>query len=262
MTANGIRIHYHRTGGGKSPIVLAHGGTDNGLCWIRLAQALELAYDLIMFDARGHGLSEVPESGYRREDHAADLAGLIQALGLARPVLIGHSIGAANVAVAVARDPNLARCAILEDPDWRHPPASIEALAAMAEEWRADVIRRQSQTREVIIVEGRAQSPAWADIEWDPWIDAKRQVSQRYFDFLSRGLPTPWQETVGAITCPTLLITGNPALGAIVTAETAQAVVELCPKVQVAHLDRAGHNVRREQFEKYLEAVRQFLGEN
>lgn len=262
MTANGIRIHYHRTGGDKSPVVLAHGGTDNGLCWIRLAQALEVDYDLIMFDARGHGLSEVPESGYSREEHAADFAGLIQALGLERPVLIGHSIGAANIAVAIARYPDLARCAILEDPDWRDPPASIEKLAAMAEEWRNEVIRHKSKRREVIIVEARAQSPTWAEVEWDPWVDAKLQVSQTYFDFIGRELPTPWQETVGSIACPILLITGDPELGAIVTHETAQEVVDLCPKAQVAHIDGAGHNVRREQFEKYKEAVRQFLREN
>jgi N-formylmaleamate deformylase len=41
VIANGIRIHYHRTGGDKPPVVLSHGSTDNGLYWTRVAQALE-----------------------------------------------------------------------------------------------------------------------------------------------------------------------------------------------------------------------------
>ena len=74
VVANGIKIHYNRTGGDKPPVVLAHGFTDNGLCWTRAAQVLEQDYDVIMYDARGHGFSDAPESGYSTEDHAADLA--------------------------------------------------------------------------------------------------------------------------------------------------------------------------------------------
>ena len=86
VVVNDVKIHYHRTGGNKPPVVLAHGITDSGLCWTRLARALEDEYDLIMIDARGHGLSDAPETGYTPEYHAADIAGLVQALGLERPV--------------------------------------------------------------------------------------------------------------------------------------------------------------------------------
>ncbi len=59
--ANGIAIHYRRTGDGKPPVILSHGLTDNGACWTRLAWALEGDYDVHMPDARGHGQSEAPE---------------------------------------------------------------------------------------------------------------------------------------------------------------------------------------------------------
>ncbi|TMF04127.1 MAG: alpha/beta fold hydrolase, partial [Chloroflexi bacterium] len=58
VNSNGIRIHYTRTRGHKPVLVLAHGATDSGLCWTRLARELESDYDVIMPDARGHGLSE------------------------------------------------------------------------------------------------------------------------------------------------------------------------------------------------------------
>ncbi len=52
----GIELFYTRTGKGEKPaIVLAHGITDNGLCWGQLAADLEANYDLIMYDAYGHG---------------------------------------------------------------------------------------------------------------------------------------------------------------------------------------------------------------
>src|SRR5438874_8272496 len=56
--ANGINIHYHRTGGDKKPsILLLHGITDSGQCWPQVAHDLEGSYDVIMTDARGHGHS-------------------------------------------------------------------------------------------------------------------------------------------------------------------------------------------------------------
>jgi N-formylmaleamate deformylase len=139
VIANGIKIHYWRTGGEGPPVVFSHGITDNGLCWTRLARALEDVYDVIMPDARGHGFSDAPDEGYAPGDQAADLAGLIQALGLIkpRPVLIGHSMGAATTAAAAADYPELVRCAILEDPPWM-----ADALAVSPQEQGRRVARR------------------------------------------------------------------------------------------------------------------------
>src|SRR5947209_20441227 len=103
--ANGIRIHYYRTGGQKPPAVLAHGATDDGLCWTRLARVLESEYDVIMPDARGHGLSEAPETGYTSEDRAADIAGLIEALRLDKPAIGGHSMGGSTAFYVAANYP-------------------------------------------------------------------------------------------------------------------------------------------------------------
>ena len=116
---NGVRIHYHRTGGDKPTLMLSHGITDHGMCWRRVAQALEKGYDLIMVDARGHGHSDAPETGYSSRDHAADLAGLIEALALEKPTIIGHSMGASNAAVVAGEYPYLMSGILLEDPVWR-----------------------------------------------------------------------------------------------------------------------------------------------
>ena len=55
IQSNGLQIFYTRTGGNKPSFVLAHGFSDDGLCWTPIAQVLEKHYDVIMVDARGHG---------------------------------------------------------------------------------------------------------------------------------------------------------------------------------------------------------------
>src|SRR5262245_28137227 len=85
--ANGISVHYLRTGGNKPAVVLLHGLMTSGACWTSVARALERDYDVIMPDARGHGNSGVPDEGYLYENLAADVESLIDALDLANPIL-------------------------------------------------------------------------------------------------------------------------------------------------------------------------------
>lgn len=67
------------------------------------------------------------------------------------------------------------------------------------------------------------------------------------------------QELLPRITCPVLLITADPELGAIVTPEVAAEAQRLLPSLWVVRLRGAGHNIRREQFQGYLQAVQAFL---
>ena len=48
VETNPAKLHYHRTGGNKPALVLAHGLTNNGLCWTHLVHGLEADYDLVM----------------------------------------------------------------------------------------------------------------------------------------------------------------------------------------------------------------------
>ena len=124
--ANGLRIHYLRTGGAKPPVVLLHGLTGSGACWAPLARALEGEFDVVMPDARGHGGSSAPDVGYRYDDLANDVGGLVRGLGLARPVLVGHSMGGMTAAVVASRGGGLIRGLILVDPTFLRPERQRE----------------------------------------------------------------------------------------------------------------------------------------
>jgi pimeloyl-ACP methyl ester carboxylesterase len=257
IDAGGIGIHYHRTGGGKPPVVLAHGITDNGLCWTRVARALETDYDLIMVDARGHGDSDKPASGYGPRDHAGDLAAVIRQLGLDRPVVMGHSMGAGSTAALLAAYPGLASGAVLEDPPWRMPGQEAANQNATVE-WAQRIAKRKLLTPEQLRAEGHADNPLWSDEEFAPWIDAKYKVSPNVVEYVGRNR-TPWTELVAQFVEPVLLVRGDPECGGIIGPDQAEQAVALNPRVTVAHLPGAGHNVRREQFDGYVSAVRSFL---
>lgn len=115
VRANGIDLRYYRTGDGP-PLVMTHGFFGNGRCWIPLAETLAEDYDVVTYDARGHGRSDAPETGYDVENRVADLVGLVEALDLDDPILLGHSMGAATVAWTAAEHPDLPRALVLEDP--------------------------------------------------------------------------------------------------------------------------------------------------
>jgi N-formylmaleamate deformylase len=122
--ANGIGIHYLRTGGSKPSLVLLHGLTGSGACWSPLARALEAEFDVVMPDARGHGNSSIPLNGYHYEDHARDVVGLIQALGLNAPFLLGHSMGGMTATV-VASQIGAALRGLSHFPESRTPARSV-----------------------------------------------------------------------------------------------------------------------------------------
>jgi N-formylmaleamate deformylase len=264
VTANSIRLHYTRTGAtsGKPAVVLTHGFSDNGLCWTPVAEILADDYDVIMIDARGHGRSEAPAHGYGSAEHAADIAGVIAVLGLRRPAILGHSMGAATALALAGLYPDVPGAILLEDPPafWSAPPALPvpgDARAAQRHNWITDL---KSKTREELIVAQHRDAPSWSEAELGPWADSKLQLS---LNVLSGGpsAAVDWPATVRRITCPALLITADPERGAIVTDATAAALQELVPQVRVAHIAGAGHNIRREQFDRYMQIVRGFLAE-
>jgi pimeloyl-ACP methyl ester carboxylesterase len=255
--ANGIDIHYHRTGGagtGKPPLILLHGITDNGLCWTRVARDLRDSYDVIMPDARGHGQTGGSVEGFSVKLLADDAAALIRALGLEKPYLFGHSMGAATAMVVAANYPDLVRAIVLEDP-----PFGLKRSGEQIEQRLQQVRASKTAPRQQLIAQVRADNPHWVDEEIDPWADSKAQVDPGVV-YLRHA--ESWQEVLARITCPILLITADPQLGALVTPEQAEQGMQLCKSGEVVRISNAGHSIHRDRYGETMEAVRDFLRRN
>jgi len=259
VRANGLKIHYYRTGGRGPVVVLFHGITDNGLCWAPLARTLEAEYDVVMPDARGHGLSD-DGNAYGPDSHAADAAAFIAALGLERPVIGGHSMGGLTATLVAARHPDIARAVILEDPAWSRPETAEQQQArpAFVAEWQRKLALQQAQSPEEMLAQARRDNPGWSPAEWEPWIMAKQQVRLSVLDYVDGPRPA-WQDLVPNIKVPGLLITGDPEKGVIIDPEWAAEAQALWPGLEVVQIPRTGHSIRREGFEAYVKAVKAFL---
>ena len=75
------------------PVVLIHGYTDNARDWVPMLPYLSKRDRLILVDIRGHGQSSKPECCYTRIDFAYDIKLLLDALGVQKADIVGHSLG-------------------------------------------------------------------------------------------------------------------------------------------------------------------------
>jgi N-formylmaleamate deformylase len=269
ITTNGMKIHYYRTGGDKPKVVMNHGAGDDGLCFTRVVKELEQDYDVIMPDARGHGKSSSGKKDYSTTQGVEDLAGLIHALKLDRPVVGGHSMGAETSMHLAASHPEMVRGIFLEDPPIILPG---EILGNGDQTIKGEEIGKMMAKfmrmfkllpRFIGVPMARKASPTYPDDEILPWVDAKKRVS---FDFLnslaSMELQLEDHFTVfKRITVPVLLIIGDREKMSIVSVECAEEAARVNPFVQVVHLEGASHDIRRTRFDGYLPALKKFLGE-
>jgi N-formylmaleamate deformylase len=264
IVTHGTKLHYYRSGGSTPHLVLVHGITDDGLCWLPVAEVLSGEYDVIMVDLRGHGKSDAPEEGYDLVTMATELSGLITGLGLENPVVMGHSLGAVTAITLASLTPDLPLAIILEDPPafWRVHPSSPEDADHRVEMrmWFNDLKRK---TRDDLLEMARSENPVWSEAELGPWADSKHRFSLKITQLIDfqETVPLDFPTLLGQITCPVLLITADPERGAIVSDEDVAELQKSVPHLKRAHIPGAGHNIRREQFSRYMESLQAFLSQ-
>jgi len=159
VLANGIRVHVQRLNGQRGegadafpvvpsppPVVFIHGLAVDNLSsyYYSLANPVaRVGAEAILYDLRGHGLSERPPDGYTVADAVADLVGVLDALGVDRPAhLVGNSYGGV-VALRAALDvPERVRSLVLieahcaddetEGSDWAELMADTLTATALS----------------------------------------------------------------------------------------------------------------------------------
>jgi N-formylmaleamate deformylase len=214
-----------------------------------------------MVDARGHGRSDAPEQGYTPTDMATDLAGVITGLGIKKPAVLGYSMGGSATMALAGLFPDLPGAILIEDSGARNFMAGDSAEAQeRLKQWRARLINLQSKTREALIEHARTDTPTWSEAELGPWADAKLRFNLTALNRQGAS-DVDWDKILSSITCPALLLIADPERGGGVTPERAAEMQALVPQLQVVHISGAGHNIRREQFAPYMEAVSNFLAQ-
>ncbi len=136
--AQTVTLHYAAQGSGP-PVVLLHGFPFDHTIWRGTVEALHDAYRVITPDLRGHGKSPVPDGVYAMESMARDVIALLDALGVARAVWVGHSMGG-YVALAALRDhpERVAGGVLLASHPFADSPEKAESRRAMAHQALAE----------------------------------------------------------------------------------------------------------------------------
>ena len=255
---NGIRVHYWRTGGEKPVLIMAHGSSDDGLCWTNLAKELTADYDVILPDARGHGLTDPTSPSDPADAQAEDIAALIRELKLVKPIVMGHSMGASAAAWFAAKYPGMPRAVVLEDPGLlprtpRTPGAGRQRPSV--EQMKTRILER-NQTSYDELVEGCVEnSPSWGLEECRIWAPSKR-LHHPNNAYRRWGDRPPVTELFAKISAPTLILKADADAE---TREKNKQVAAALRHGQIVHIDGAGHNVRREQKATLLKALKAFL---
>ena len=135
VSANGIRLHVAELGRGPL-VVLLHGLPEFWWCWRHQLVALaDAGFKAVAVDLRGYGASDKPPRGYDSFTLAAEVAGLVRALGERQATIVGHDWGGQIAWTLAATNPEVVRrLVVVADP---HPLRWLSALARDGEQRRA-----------------------------------------------------------------------------------------------------------------------------
>jgi pimeloyl-ACP methyl ester carboxylesterase len=261
VTVGGLRLHYVDWGNAAAqPMVMIHGLDRVARTFDHVAPHFARRYHVIALDMRGHGDSGWDAEGrYRVEDHAWDLARLVQLLGLRNLTLWGNSTGGRVVQVFAGMYPDLVSRVIAEDVGPERPRqiadnysrrvAQEEAGWASEEELLAQLRKSNSGTSDAVLV---------------PYVkygtrrrDDGRLIWKRDPALVKGFVATDLWRFVREIKAPTLYLLGGRST--IVPPETQEQLKKTLPRVTIVTIPDVGHYPSDEKPDEFLKIVDAFL---
>jgi pimeloyl-ACP methyl ester carboxylesterase len=237
------------------PLVLLHGIGSSAQSWLPVQPALAARFRIIAPDQRGHGDSDKPESGYRISDFARDLDALLDHYHLERPLILGHSLGALVALSWAASQPARANALLLEDPPLT-PPAPDNSLF---DDW----IALASSPVDIVAAHYRNEHPDWTEEECRRRAEVLTSTALSVFTELRAERTAQRARDVGpalmAITSPVLVLRGEVDRGSMLAPEDAVRFQEIVPNAHVRQIAGAGHGLHREQPERFVAEIFDFL---
>lgn len=204
VASNGLTINVEEKGTGDLSLVFLHYWGGSSRTWQHVTAELASDVHTVAIDHRGWGQSDAPAAGYALADLAADAEGVIEALGLKRYVLVGHSMGGKTAELMASRRPKGLAGLVLVAPSpptpMAMPPEAREMMAGAytnretVEATIDHVLTAKplsAEDREQVIADSLRGAPA-AKVAW-PRATSVEDISRQ----------------VGAIDVPTAVIAGE-----------------------------------------------------
>jgi pimeloyl-ACP methyl ester carboxylesterase len=260
---NGANLHYETVGSGE-PLVLVHGSWGDHHNWAAVVPLLSDAFQVVVYDRRGHSQSEAPPGQGSFAEDAVDLGALIEVLGLSPAHVAGNSGGAAIALRLAGQRPALFRTLAVHEPP-------LVGLLAGQPKFQPMLDGLQQRIQAVI----------------EPLRAGEREVAARRFVETIASGPGAWDRLPEPIratfvqNAPTFLDEINDPEGltldlsslahfdrpALVTAGTAsppffkpiaELMAQALPRSTFQTFDGAGHIPHLSHPQQYVQTVRQF----
>lgn len=274
LTVGGLKLHYldysdesamglKRASEDSRPCMLCiHGGAAHAHWFDFVAAEFIKDYRVLSLDLRGHGDSDwAREADYAYLTYAADVAGLIEILGIGPVVLVGHSMGGMVSLVTSACYPQSVSTLVVIDSMMQMTPERASTLRGIGAGKgrtfdssgafiKGFKIRPNGTVAEQHVVQHMAANSCRQDEDGD-WLNKfdRNVYAKRH--------PIDGFEYWGKVQAPALLVAGG--ISDRITPEVVARVREQCPQVEVRTVNGAGHHVTLDNPVGYCKAVGDYL---
>jgi esterase len=262
-----VRLHHLDWGSqGRHPVVLLHGIRLHAHVWNHFSRRFKNRFHIVALDQRGHGDSGWgAEDRYHVEEFYQDLRAVVQARGLSRFTLVGHSLGGMVSMLYASRHHEEVERLVLVDVTAERPavpPGANHSLNSDAQQPRdfdspetavAYLGRLMSRAPVHMVEESVRHGIRQTDNgrytwKYDPALFRRRRPTSPAMDYWSM---------VSTISTPTLLQYGSRS--PVVTPELAARMARTMPRCTVERIEGAGHAPFTDQPEAFASSVERFI---
>ncbi len=259
-----LEIEYDEVGAGDRAFVLLHGFTGSRDDFADVLENIGQLGRTLVPDLRGHGGTTNPGRGYGLDQMSADLAGFLDAVGLSKCDLLGHSLGGMIALHFVLAHPERVQSLILMDtsdqshgtmPGWLHRAIKF-ATRRIPMRWHWQVLR--ASRRELPEPVHRAALEMGMERYWARIRTKLEAMDPVAFDQLLGEIMKrePVTERLGEIRCPTLVMVGQEDTAFL---GPSRRMAETIPDAKLVIFEKAHHSPQIESPKEWLLAVQEHL---
>jgi pimeloyl-ACP methyl ester carboxylesterase len=273
--AGNVSIHYAEGPPNGPPLVLLHGLARDWKSFSVLLPELSSRFHVLALDLRGHGGSSRVPSGYRIIDYAIDVSAFAKQIVPAGAAIFGHSLGG-GAAMCVAANPECRVTALIVGDSVISPENFVRSMYdPLFFQLHKLITRGLSQAEmaagigkielripgfdEVLRIEDLPGNTEPVLMEWarvamltDPETLAMMLDGSSFVEWDPRKI-------LPRISCPTLLLQGNPELDALLTDDDAKLALSFLPNAKHMKFPLLGHALFMQQPKPVLQAISTFL---
>ena len=253
LMVEGVRLHHYEFPKSNSrPVILLPGITSPAILWNFVSHRISQSYHVYCLDNRGRGLSQSGnELDYWLSDYARDTHGVIQQLGLDRPIILGHSMGA-RIGIKLA-NPESIGALILADPPVSGPNRRPYPIPL---DWYLEGLKKAScgqvTERDSPLLKNWTSEQISLRDQWLPTCSTKA-ITQSHRSFHEEDIHT----LMPNIHVSTILMYAQS--GGTVLDEDATEIIDLIPDCLAVKIPHVGHMMPWDDLDSFIKPINNFI---